>query len=71
MINADMSAKNIMYVKKIIFAILLRQLRCSWENVKYLANIMNKLAIMCDEIIEPYDKETNTVQQILMQIGSL
>ena len=30
-------------------------------NVKYLVNIMNKLAIMCDEIIEPYDKETNTV----------
>ena len=32
---------------------------CNCENGKYLANIMDDLAIACDEIIESYDEETN------------
>ena len=32
---------------------------CNWENEKYLASIMDDSAIMCDEIIESYDDETN------------
>ena len=32
---------------------------CSCENGNYLASIMDDSAIMCDGIIEPYDKETN------------
>ena len=32
---------------------------CNWENGKYLASIIDDAAIMCDEVIESYDKETN------------
>ena len=32
---------------------------CSCGNEKYLASIMDDLAIMCDETIESYDEETN------------
>ena len=32
---------------------------CSCGNEKYLASIMNDSAIMCDEIIESCDEETN------------
>ena len=41
-INVDTSAKNIIYVKKIIFA------TCSCKNGKYLANIMDNSVITCD-----------------------
>ena len=34
---------------------------CSWKNGEYLASIMDDSAIMCDEVIESYDKETKTV----------
>ena len=33
---------------------------CSCENGRYLVNIMDDLAITCDEVIESYDKETKT-----------
>ena len=39
---------------------------CSCENEKYLATMMDDLAIMCDKNIESYDKETRTIQQILL-----
>ena len=32
---------------------------CNCEHGKDLANIMYNSAIMCDEVIESYDKETN------------
>ena len=48
-----MSAKNIIYVKKIIFGILLH---C--ENGKYLASIIDDSVITCDEIIHA---ETETI----------
>ena len=32
---------------------------CNCENGKYLASIMDDSAIMCDEIMESYDDETN------------
>ena len=32
---------------------------CSCENGKYLASIMDNSVIMCDEVIESYDEETN------------
>ena len=60
MINVGVSVKNIIYVKKIIFGILLHVVKkflvCS-ENGKYLASIMDDSVITCDEIIE----ETKTV----------
>ena len=34
---------------------------CNGKNGKYLATIMNDSAIMCNEIIESYDKKTKTV----------
>ena len=34
---------------------------CSCKNWRYLANIMNDSAIICDKKIESYDKETKTV----------
>ena len=32
---------------------------CNCENGKYLASIIDNAAIMCDEVIESYDEETN------------
>ena len=32
---------------------------CSCENGKYLASILDDSAIICDEVIESYEKETN------------
>ena len=32
---------------------------CNCEKRKYLASIMEESAITCDDIIEPYDEETN------------
>ena len=34
---------------------------CSCENGKYLASIMDDSAIMCDEVLESYNKETKTI----------
>ena len=53
MTNVDVSVKNIIYMKKILFGILPHL---------YLASIIDNLVITCDEITEPeaqsYDKET-------------
>ena len=54
-IQSGITIKNIMYVKKIIFRILLAT--CSCENGKYLASIIDDSVITCEEIIE----ETKTV----------
>ena len=32
---------------------------CNCGNEKYLASIMDDSAIMCDEVLESYDDETN------------
>ena len=63
-INVDVSVKNIICVKEIIFATLAT---CSCENGKYLASIIDHSVITCDEIIESYNKETKNFQQILMK----
>ena len=34
---------------------------CSCDNRKYLASIIDDLAIICDEIMETYDEETKTI----------
>ena len=34
---------------------------CNYKNGKYLASIMDDSAITCDEVIESYDEETNTI----------
>ena len=48
----DVSAKNVMHVKKIIFGIT-----CSCENGKYLASIMNDSEITCE--VKKCDKKCN------------
>ena len=54
--NVNVKVKNVMYVKKIMFGILLQVIV---KIKKYLASIMDDLVITCDEIIESYDNETN------------
>ena len=54
-INVNVSVKNLMYVKRI----MLRFMPGICENGKYLANIMDNSAIMCDEVTESYNEETN------------
>ena len=53
--NVDVSVKNVMYVKKILFGILLHVI----VKIPYLPSIMDDSAIMCDQIIESYQEETN------------
>ena len=48
--NVDVSVKNVMYVKKILFGILLHVI----VKIPYLPSIMDDSAIMCDQIIESY-----------------
>ena len=43
MINVNASVGNVIYVKKIMFGILLHVI----ENRKYLANVMDDSTIMC------------------------
>ena len=61
-----MRVKNIIYVKQ---NHIWNPSKCSCENGKYLASIMNDSAIMCDEVIKSYDKKAKTsfnkFQQIL------
>ena len=54
--NVNVKVKNVMYVKKIMFGILLHVIV---KIKKYLASTMDDLVITCDEIIESYDNETN------------
>ena len=56
--NVDVSVKNVMYMKKIMFGILLYVVV---KMEKYLASIMDYSAIMCDEVMESYDEETKTI----------
>ena len=48
MVNIDVNVKSVMYVKKIMFGILLHVVM---KIEKHLASVMVDLAIMCDEII--------------------
>ena len=63
MINVNVSVRNIMYVKKIVWNLA----TCTCQNGKYLASIMDDSAIICDEVIESYDEEIKLLQQILMK----
>ena len=40
---------------------------CNWENGKNLASIMDNSTIICDDVIESYDKEKKLFQQILIK----
>ena len=55
-INVDVGVKNVIYLKKIIFGILLQW---SGENGKYLANYIDDSAILCNEIIDRGAKSNN------------
>ena len=57
-INVDVSVKNVMYAKKIMFGILLHVIV---SMKKYLTSIMDNSAIICDEVTESYYEETKTV----------
>ena len=62
-----MSGKNIIFGKKYC---IWNPSACNWETTKYLRSIIDDSVIMCDEIIESYDKKikaTNFLQQILMK----
>ena len=48
MINVDVSIKNIIHVKKILW----NSAAWSRENGKYLASVIDDSVITCDEIIE-------------------
>ena len=56
-IHVDVSVKNVMYVKKIIFGILYMQL----GKGKYLESIMDDWTITCDETVESHNEETKTI----------
>ena len=60
-VNVNVSVKNFVYMKKIIFGILLHVVV---KMQKYLASILNDTAITCDEIIESNDEETKTILSI-------
>ena len=48
MINADVSVKSVIYVKKIFW----NPVTCNCTNWKYLASVMDDSVITCDRIIE-------------------
>ena len=49
MININVNVKNVMYVKKIMFGILLHVFV---KIGKYLVSIINNSAIICDGVID-------------------
>ena len=57
-INVHGTVKSVMYVKNIIFGILLHVV-VKKENIQRV--FLDDSAITCDEIIESYDEETNTI----------
>ena len=61
-INVDVSIKIIIYVKKIMFQILLRVI-VKIENIQQVLCMIlcMILAIICDEIIKSYHKEIKTI----------
>ena len=62
--NVDVSVKKRMYVKMIMFGILLH---VAVKMEKYLASIMDDSAMTCDEIIESNAEETKTIPTSLMK----
>ena len=56
MINIDVSVQNVMYVEKIVFRVLLHVI-VKMENIQQV--FFEDSAIMCDEIIESYEEETD------------
>ena len=56
-INVAVSVKKVVYVKNYVW----NPAKYSCENGRFLASIMDDSAIMCDEVIESYAKETKTV----------
>ena len=54
--NADVCIKNVMRMKKIFW----NPAKFDCKSGKYLANIMCDSAIMRDEIIESYKKDSET-----------
>ena len=58
-INVDASVKKKDYVSN--------PATCNRENGKYLLRIMDDSTIICDKVIESYDKEKNPYQQVLMK----
>ena len=56
MINIDVSVQNVMYVEKIVFRVLLHVI-VKIENIQQV--FFEDSAIMCDEIIESYEEETD------------
>ena len=63
MINVDVSVKYIIYMKKIMFVILL--------HVKYFASIMEDLTIICDEATESCTKLSPTTMKIEISMKKL
>ena len=63
-VNVYVIVKNVIYVKNIIFGIVLHAL-AKWKYIimdcYYYASIMDDSAITCDEIIESYDEEIKTI----------
>ena len=59
-INVHVSVKNIIYIKKNTFRILLHVTMKS-ENLKYLASAMHDSVIMCYKVMKSYDEEVETV----------
>ena len=53
-IIVDVSVENVMYVKK---NYIWNSSICSCENRKYLASIMDDLAITCDEVTRQRNKK--------------
>ena len=57
-INVDVSVKKHNTCKK---EYVWNPTTCICENRKYLASILDGSVIMCDEVIEPYNKEIKTI----------
>ena len=59
-INVHVSVKNIIYIKKNTFRILLHVTMKS-ENLKYLVSTMHDSVIMCYKVMKSYHEEVKTV----------
>ena len=60
-INVDVSAKNIMYMEKVLFGILLHVNK----NRKFLAGIIDDSVIMYDDILDAEAKSNNEETKII------
>ena len=61
MINANVSVKNVMYVKKIMLEILLHVV-VKMDNIKKV--LQDDSAITYDRIIKLYDEKTKTIKKL-------